>query len=183
FMTDLASRLRERVQLTTDGFQPYLRAVRGAFKDEIDYAQLIKIYGNDSDPRRPERRYSPGVCLEAVPMTVIGAPNPQKISTSHVERQNLTMRMSIRRFTRLTNGYSKKVENHAAAVSLHFFFYNYIRVHSTIGTTPAVAAGAADKRWTIRDLIDLLDQAERAVPQKRGPYKPRKPQVTTSNSD
>lgn len=173
FMTDLASRLRERVQLTTDGFQPYLRAVKGAFKDDIDYAQLVKVYGNDSDPRRPERRYSPGVCLEAIPMTVSGSPDPRKISTSHVERQNLTMRMSIRRFTRLTNAFSKKVENHAAAVSLHFMHYNFVRVHQTIGTTPAVAAGVADRRWKISDIIALLDEAENAVPRKRGPYKKR----------
>jgi IS1 family transposase len=173
FMRDLASRLRERVQLTTDGFQPYLRAVKGAFKDDIDYATLVKVYGNDSDNRRPERRYSPGVVLEAIPQTVSGEPDPRKISTSIVERQNLTMRMSIRRFTRLTNAFSKKVENHAAAVSLHFMHYNFCRVHQTIGTTPAVAAGVAAKRWKIADIIQLLDDAERAVPRKRGPYKKR----------
>lgn len=173
FMQDLASRLHHRVQLTTDGYQPYLRAVTSAFKDEIDYAQLIKIYGTDQDSRKPERRYSPGVCLEAIPQTIIGSPDPRKISTSHIERQNLTMRMSIRRFTRLTNAFSKKLENHAAAISLHFLHYNFVRVHQTIGTTPAVAAGVAKRRWTVNDIIALLDEAERAVSIKRGPYKKR----------
>lgn len=170
FMHDLAARLRYRVQLTTDGFRSYPRAVKSAFKDDIDYAMLVKIYGADQDSRRPERRYSPGVCLEAVPQTISGDPDPDHISTSYVERQNLTMRMSIRRFTRLTNAFSKKVENLAAAVSLHFMHYNFCRVHTAIGTTPAVAAGVALKRWTIDDIIALLDEAARAVPQKRGPY-------------
>jgi len=173
FMHDLASRLRYRVQLTTDGHRPYLRAVRSAFKNEIDYAMLVKIYGNDSDNRKPERRYSPGVCLEAIPERVSGDPDPDHISTSHAERQNLTMRMSMRRYTRLTNAFSKKVDNHAAAVSLLFMHYNFCRVHKTIGTTPAVAAGVTLKRWTIDDLVQLLDDAERAVPRKRGPYKKR----------
>jgi IS1 family transposase len=173
FMHDLAGRLRYRVQLTTDGHRPYLRAVQSAFADDIDYAMLIKIYGTDQDSRKPERRYSPGVCIEAIPQVVTGDPDPDHISTSHVERQNLTMRMSMRRFTRLTNGFSKKVENHAAAISLHFMHYNFCRVHKTLGTTPAVAAGVVLERWTIDDLIVLLDDAERAVPRKRGPYKKR----------
>jgi IS1 family transposase len=173
FMHDLASRLRYRVQLTTDGHQAYLRAVKSAFKDEIDYAQLVKIYGTDQDSRKPERRYSPGVCLEAIPQAITGDPDPDHISTSHIERQNLTMRMSMRRFTRLTNAFSKKVENLAAAVSLHFMHYNFCRVHKTLGTTPAVAAGVADHVWTISEIIALLDEAERAVPIKRGPYKKR----------
>jgi IS1 family transposase len=173
FMNDLAARLHHRVQLTTDGHHSYLVAVKDAFRDEIDYAQLIKVYGTDQDSRKPERRYSPGVCIEAIPQAMIGSPDPRKISTSHIERQNLTMRMSIRRFTRLTNAFSKKLENHAAAISLHFMHYNFVRVHQTIGTTPAVAAGVAARRWKIADIIALLDEAERAVPVKRGPYKKR----------
>lgn len=173
FMHDLASRLRYRVQLTTDGYQPYLRAVRDAFKDDIDYAMLVKLYGTDQDSRRPERRYSPGVCIEAIPQTITGNPDPDKISTSHVERQNLTMRMSMRRYTRLTNAFSKKVENHAAAVSLHFLHYNFVRVHQTLGTTPAVAAGVADHRWNLSEIIGLLEAAEAGFPRERGPYKKR----------
>jgi len=173
FMHDLASRLRYRVQLTTDGFRPYLRAVQSAFQDDIDYAMLVKLYGTDQDSRKPERRYSPGVCIEAIPQTVTGDPDPDYISTSFIERQNLTMRMGMRRFTRLTNAFSKKVENHAAAISLHFMHYNFCRVHGTLGTTPAVAAGVVFDRWTIDDLVALLDEAERAVPRKRGPYKKR----------
>lgn len=174
FMTDLAGRLRNRVQITSDGHAPYRLAVAGAFDGEVDYAQLVKVYGNDNS-RKPERRYSPAVCLEAVPMRVCGNPDPAHISTSYVERLNLTMRMSMRRYTRLTNGFSKKIENHAAAVSLHFMHYNFCRVHKTLGTTPAVAAGVADHVWKLSEIIALLDDAERAVPIKRGPYKPRAP--------
>lgn len=177
FMTDLASRLRSRVQLTTDGHQPYLRAVEGAFMGEVDYAMLVKLYGNTSDPTKPERRYTPGECIEAIPQPITGNPDPAHISTSYVERQNLTMRMSMRRFTRLTNGFSKKVENLAAAVSLHFAYYNFCRVHKTLGTTPAVAAGIADHVWKLDELIALLEEAE-AVPIKRGPYKKRQPKST-----
>ncbi len=173
FMSDLASRLRNRVQLTTDGHRPYLLAVQGAFAGEIDYAQLVKIYGSDQS-RKAERRYSPAVCLDAIPQRVSGDPDPEHISTSHVERLNLTMRMSIRRYTRLTNAFSKKVENHTAAVSLHFMYYNFCRVHQTLGTTPAVAAGVTDHIWKLDEIIALLDQAERAVPIKRGPYKKRR---------
>jgi hypothetical protein len=139
---------------------------------------LVKLYGNDSNPSKPESRYSPGVCIEAIPQTISGDPDPDHISTSHIERQNLTMRMSMRRFTRLTNAFSKKVENHAAAISLHFMHYNFCRVHKTLGTTPAVAAGVVLNRWTIDDLVALLDEAERAVPRKRGPYKKRAGQVS-----
>ncbi len=173
FMSDLASRLRSRVQLTTDGHHSYLLAVKGAFSGEVDYAQLHKVYGNTSDSRKPERRYSPAVCLEAIRHRVSGDPAPEHISTSHVERLNLTMRMSIRRYTRLTNAFSKKVENHTAAVSLHFMYYNFCRVHQTLGTTPAVAAGVVDHVWRLNEITALLDEAERAVPMKRGPYKKR----------
>lgn len=172
FMADLASRLRSRVQLTTDGHSSYLLAVKGAFSGEVDYAQLVKIYGNDRS-NKPERRYSPAVCLEAIPHRVSGDPDPDYISTSHVERLNLTMRMSIRRYTRLTNAFSKRIENHTAAVALHFMYYNFCRVHQTLGTSPAVAAGVTDHVWKIAEIIGLLDEAERAVSISRGPYKKR----------
>ena len=168
FMTDLASRLANRVQLTTDGHRPYLQAVRSAFKGEIDYAQLVKLYGVDP---QGDRRYSPPIVTAAIPDPISGNPDPAKVSTSYVERQNLTMRMSMRRFTRLTNGFSKKVENLAAAVSLHFAHYNLCRPHSSLGkqTTPAMAAGLTDHVWTLHELIGLLASAE-AVPTKRGRY-------------
>ncbi len=173
FMKDVAGRLRNRVQLTTDGLNVYLLAVDAAFKGDVDYAQLIKVYGTDQDSRKPERRYSPGVCLEAIPNRVNGNPDPDHISTSYVERLNLTTRMSVRRFTRLTNAFSKKVENHAAALSLHFMHYNFCCVHQTLKTTPAVAASVSDHVWKLDELIGLLEQAENAVPRKRGPYKAR----------
>jgi IS1 family transposase len=170
FMSDLAKRLRHRVQLTTDGNHPYLQSVRGAFGGEIDYAQLIKYYGNDLSPRSPERRYSPGVCIGQELRPILGDPDGAHISTSYVERQNLTMRMSMRRFTRLTNAFSKKVENLAAAVSLHFAYYNFCRVHTSLNKqTPAMAAGITDHVWSLSELIGLLEQAE-AVPTKRGSY-------------
>ena len=157
FMHDLAKRLRHRVQLTTDGHKAYLKAVKGAFEDEIDYAQLRKIYGNDP---ALSGRYSPAYCTGATARTISGNPDEKLISTSYVERQNLTMRMSMRRFTRLTNAFSKKVENLAAAVSLHFMHYNFCRVHKTLGTTPAVAAGVADHVWTLAEIVGLLEDAE-----------------------
>jgi IS1 family transposase len=166
FMKDVAGRLRHRVQLTTDGHHPYLSAVRGAFNGEVDYAMLVKLYGRDPEA---DRRYSPAVCIAAIPQAVSGDPNAEHISTSHVERNMLTMRMSMRRFTRLTNAFSKKVENLAAAVSLHFFYYNFCRIHKTLGTTPAVAAGVTDHVWSVDELIGLLEEAERA-PVKRGRY-------------
>jgi IS1 family transposase len=174
FMRDVAARLSERVQLTTDGHSQYLTAVPAAFGREVDYAMLVKLYANSSDPRKPERRYSPGVCLDAIPAPISGDPDPDHISTSYIERQNLTMRMSMRRFTRLTNGFSKKVENHAAAVSLHFAYYNLCRPHQSLGKqTPAMAAGLADHVWPLTELVALLENAEQAVPMKRGPYKKR----------
>jgi IS1 family transposase len=171
FMTDLASRVSNRPQITTDGHAPYRLAVRGAFGADADYAMLVKVYGNDRS-NKPERRYSPAVCLEAIPQRVSGNPDPDRISTSHVERLNLTMRMSMRRYTRLTNGFSKKVENLAAAVSIHFFHYNFCRVHQTLGKTPAMAAGVSDHVWKLSEMIGLLEAAE-ATPTKRGPYKKR----------
>ncbi|MCX6537438.1 MAG: IS1 family transposase [Acidobacteria bacterium] len=156
FMQDVASRLRHRVQLTTDGHTPYLAAVEDAFGADIDYAMLQKIYG--SDPIA-EKRYSPAVCLGAIARPITGNPNPKHISTSYVERQNLTMRMHMRRFTRLTNGFSKKVEMHAHAVALHFLYYNFAKIHQTLRVTPAMEAGISDHVWTITEIVALLDRA------------------------
>ena len=158
FMTDLERRLANRVQLTTDGNVSYLTAVDRAFKGGVDYAVLQKIYGAEPGA---EKRYSPAVCLGTKVEVEQGVPNPAKISTSYVERQNLTMRMGMRRFTRLTNGFSKKVENLACAVSLHFMHYNFARPHKTLSkpypTTPAMAAGVADHVWTVQEIAALLD--------------------------
>lgn len=154
FMQDVASRLRGRVQLTTDAHKPYLSAVEDAFGVDIDYAMLQKIYGSEPSG---EKRYSPAVCLEAIPTPVIGDPNPKHISTSYVERQNLSMRMSMRRFTRLTNGFSKKLENHCAAVALYFVYYNFCRVHQTLRVTPAMEAGLSDHVWSLDEIVGLLD--------------------------
>jgi IS1 family transposase len=157
FMLDLASRLSNRVQLTTDGHKAYLEAVDEAFSGNIDYAMLIKIYGENENP---EKRYSPAQYAGARIQTVTGDPNRKHISTSYVERQNLTMRMHMRRFTRLTNGFSKKLENHIAAVSLHFMYYNFVRIHQTLKVTPAMAAGVTDKVWDVADVVALLEAKE-----------------------
>jgi IS1 family transposase len=153
FMQDVASRLRHRVQLTTDGHKPYLAAVEDSFGADIDYATLTKIYGEDP---QPEKRYSPAKCLGCKSEVVTGQPDPKHISTSYVERQNLTMRMSIRRFTRLTNAFSKKIENHAAAVALYFMYYNFGRVHQTLRVTPAMEAGVSDHVWSVEEIVGLL---------------------------
>lgn len=155
FISDLASRLAKRVQLTSDGHKPYLRAVEGAFGSEIDYAVLQKLYGSDPNG---EKRYSPPVCTGTETDVITGDPDPKHISTSYVERQNLTMRMSMRRFTRLTNAFSKKLENHIAAVALHFMHYNFCRIHKTLRCTPAMEAGVADHVWSIEELVGLLDR-------------------------
>jgi IS1 family transposase len=157
FINDLASRLTSRVQLTTDGHRPYLEAVEGAFGADIDYAILIKLYGNDP---QAETRYSPAKCIGTDQRIIQGNPDQAYISTSYVERQNLTMRMSMRRFTRLTNAFSKKIENLEAAVSLHYMWYNFGRVHKTLKTTPAVAAGVTDHVWTLEGIVGLLDLDE-----------------------
>lgn len=165
FINDLADRLANRVQLTTDGHFPYLQAVEGAFGNDIDYARLIKIYGPDTSG---EKRYSPAVCTGAERRVVTGDPDIEHVSTSYVERQNLTMRMSMRRFTRLTNAFSKKVENHMHAISLHYMYYNYGRIHQTLKTTPAIKAGVTDHQWTLEEIAELAP----IVPSKaRGPYK------------
>lgn len=167
FIHDLAGRLRHRVQLTTDGLAAYVLAVDDAFKGEIDYAQLVKVFG--LDPEQTDRRYSPAIVTSISAREISGDPDPDHVSTSYVERSHLTLRMSQRRFTRLTNGFSKKVENLAAAVSLHFAHYNLCRVHKTLGTTPAVAAGVTDHVWPLAELIGLLEEAE-GTPVKRGSY-------------
>ncbi|MDE2434884.1 MAG: IS1 family transposase [Sphingomonadales bacterium] len=170
FMDDLAWRLANRVQLTTDGHRPYLEAVEGAFGFDIDYAMLVKLYGEG--PLSPERRYSPMECLGTRKRRVTGNPDARDISTSHVERQNLTMRMSMRRFTRLTNAFSKKWENHVHAISLYFFHYNFCRIHKSLRISPAMAAGITDTLWSFDELIAKMDTMA-APPAKRGPYKKR----------
>jgi hypothetical protein len=162
FMTDLASRLDDRVQLSTDSFQCYLKAVEAAFGNKIDYGMISKLYGKAQpyEERPPERRYSPSSVVSVRKYEITGQPDPAKISTSHVERQNLTMRMSMRRFTRLTNGFSKKAENHIYAAAIHFLHYNFCRVHMTLKTTPAVAAGLADHPWSMAELVGLLEAKE-----------------------
>jgi IS1 family transposase len=155
FMKDLADRLANRVQLTTDGHRIYLESVEAAFGGEFDYAMLIKLYGED---RKEETRYSPAKCLGTEVRRIGGNPDPEHISTSYVERQNLTMRMGMRRFTRLTNAFSKKAENLAHAVSLHFMYYNFVRLHKTLGTTPAAYVGVADHVWTPEEVAGLLDK-------------------------
>lgn len=156
-MMDLAGRLTDRVQLTTDGFKVYLNAVEDAFGADIDYATLQKVYG--ADPQA-EKRYSPAKILSTTTEVIRGDPNPKHISTSYVERQNLTMRMSMRRFTRLTNGFSKKLENHAAAVALHYMHYNFARIHKTLRVTPAMQAGLSDHVWSLGEIVALLDAEE-----------------------
>jgi IS1 family transposase len=157
FMSDLASRLRNRVQLTSDGHRPYLEAVESAFGTEIDYAMLVKLYGQDAEC---ERRYSPPVCIGAIPTVVTGRPDPEHISTSFVERQNWTVRTTMRRYTRSSNGFSRKVENHMAAVAINYFAYNFIKIHSTLRTSPAMAAGVTTRLFDVSDLVALLVESE-----------------------
>lgn len=157
FMSDIASRVRNRIQLSTDAHKPYLSAVEDAFGSGIDYATIQKIYG--SDPAN-EKRYSPAVCIGCEAKVVTGDPDPAHINTSYVERQNLTLRMSMRRYTRLTNAFSKKVQNLAAAVAIHFVWYNFGRIHQTLRVTPAMEAGIASRVWTLADVVGLLEAAE-----------------------
>jgi len=152
FVCDLASRLANRVQVTTDGHRAYLEAVEAAFGADVDYAQLIKLYGEGP---HPQGRYSPAQIQGTKTFCCTGSPEPKHISTSYVERQNLTMRMNMRRFTRLTNGFSKKVENHAHAVSLHYMHYNFVRIHKTLRVTPAMAAGITNRLWDISEIAAL----------------------------
>jgi IS1 family transposase len=173
FIKDLKARLANRVQLTTDGHKAYLQAVETAFGADIDYAMLIKLYGQSDDP---ERRYSPAECIGIEKKPIMGAPVDGDISTSYVERHNLTTRMSCRRFTRLTNAFSKKLENHGHMVSLYTVWYNFVRIHKTIRMTPAMAAGVTQTLWSMDDLAALVDANHQ--PQKRGPYKKRQSKIS-----
>lgn len=158
FMMDVADRLSNRVQLTTDGHRPYLEAVEGAFGIDVDYAMLQKIYGSE---RVDEARYSPAKCLGARPTTITGNPDPKHISTSYVERSNLTLRLMNRRFTRLTLGFSKKIENHIHAIDLFVFHYNFCKVHKTLRVTPAMESGLTDHIWELDELVTMLEEKER----------------------
>lgn len=152
FIDDLRARLANRVQLTTDGLRVYLDAVEGAFGADVDYAMLVKLYESTQE----ETRYSPAECTGCEYKTIMGKRDPKHISTSYVERQNLTMRMQIRRFTRLTNAFSKKVENHAYHVALHYMHYNFCRIHKTLRVTPGMEAGITDHVWTMEEMIDKV---------------------------
>src|SRR5437762_1138017 len=155
-MDDLRGRLANRVQLTTDGHKAYLQAVEEAFGADIDYGMLVKLYGAETHGQCHERKYSPSECIGARKDTITGNPDPKHISTSHTERHNLTMRMSMRRFTRLTNAFSKKVENHCHALALYFVFYNFVRSHKALGKlTPAMAAGVTDRTWEFSDIVEI----------------------------
>ena len=173
FMMDVADRLANRVQLTSDGLRAYLDAVEGAFGADVDFAQLVKSYG--AVPDGAKGRYSPAECTGIRKTTIEGKPDEKHVSTSYVERQNLTMRMHMRRFTRLTNAFSKKVENHAYAVALHFMYYNFVRLHGKLRVSRAMAAGVTDRLWEIADIVALVEAAEPAAT-ARGPYRKKTPQ-------
>ncbi len=154
FVNDLAGRLANRIQLTSDGLSAYLQAVERAFRGKVDYAQLVKIYGETSEG---QKRYSPAECVGCERRAVVGDPDPKHISTSYIERQNLSVRMGLRRFTRLTNAFSKKIENHTAALAIFYMHYNFVRIHQSLRITPAMAAGVTDRLWSIEDVVSLLD--------------------------
>jgi len=166
FMCDLAARLTNRVQLTSDGHKSYLEAVEQAFGADIDYAMLVKIYGSTVEG---QKRYSPAECVGCRKDKITGRPDKAHVSTSYIERQNLTLRMHMRRFTRLTNAFSKKVENHAHAFALNAMYYNFVKIHGSLRVTPAMEAGVTDKLWSMNDLVALIEARE--VPKKRGSYK------------
>jgi IS1 family transposase len=168
FMDDLKSRLANRVQLTSDGHRAYLEAVEGAFGGDVDYAMLVKIYGNA--PAAAKGRYSPAECIGAKKERIEGNPDPKYVSTSYAERQNLTMRMHMRRFTRLTNAFSKKFENNAHMVAMYAVWYNWIRIHKTLRVTPAMQAKLTTRLWSWEEIVKAMD-ADAPVAKKRGPYK------------
>jgi len=167
-MEDVQSRVKGRMQITTDGHNAYITAVEGVFGDDTDFAQLVKLYGTPAEGAGAEHRYSPSTCVGAVKKPIKGRPDEDHISTSYVERQNLNMRMGMRRFTRLTNAFSKKVENHCHALALYFLFYNFVRIHKTLRMSPAMAAGVSDRLWDIKDIARLIeDFEERKLTAKR----------------
>ena len=170
-MTDCARRLAGRVQLTTDGHKAYLSAVEDAFACDVDYAMLIKLYGEAT--KEEQRKYSPAECIGTERQTITGDPDPKHISTSYVERQNLTMRMSMRRFTRLTNAFSKKVQNHAWMIALYAVWYNFVRIHKTLRVTPAMEAGLTDKLMSMEDLAEIVAAWDNAQPRKKPGRKPK----------
>lgn len=170
FMFNLAGRLANRVQLTTDGHGAYFKAVGDAFAADVDYAMLVKMYGEPTGSKGHERRHSPAECTGAKKEPIFGKPDPARVSTSHVERQNLSMRMGMRRFARLTNGFSKKLENHLHMLSLYFVHYNFVRVHKSLRMTPAMAAGVAYKLHDMAWLVEVIDAAATAL-KPRGPYR------------
>lgn len=167
FMEDVKSRLSNRVQLTTDGHKPYLTAVENAFDGDVDYAMLVKMYGQP-EGQGNEKRYSPAECTGAEKITINGNPNKKFISASYVERQNLTMRLHMRRFTRLTNAFSKKIENHCYAIALHFVYYNFVKIHKSLRVPPAMQVGLIKRLMTLEDIVRLVPEEE---PKKRGSYK------------
>ena len=172
FMDNLRARLANRVQLTTDGLKAYLEAVEGAFGGDVDYAMLVKLYGSLGSAKDAARRYSPAECTGIIKRKVEGNPDPADVSTSYVERQNLTMRMGMRRFTRLTNGFSKKIENHLHMLALYFCHYNFVRIHKTLKVTPAMAAGVDERLRDMKWIVGLID-ARAPKPSPRGPYRKR----------
>jgi IS1 family transposase len=163
FMKDLSERVVNRFQLTTDGHRVYADAVEHYFGADIDYSMLVKMYGASTGSTETEARYSPGSCIGCRTATLAGNPDPKHISTSFVERQNLTMRMQMRRFTRLTNGFSKKIENHGHAVALHYMHYNFCRIHKSLRVTPAMEAGLTDHVWSLEELVALLHSQNEAL--------------------
>src|SRR3989440_67576 len=165
-MDDLRGRLASRVQLTTDGHKAYLQAVEEAFGADIDYGMLVKLYGAETNGQGHERKYSPSECVGARKDTIIGNPDPKHVSTSYTERANLTMRMSMRRFTRLTNGFSKKLQNHEYLVALYALWYNFVRIHKTLRVTPAVAAGIETRLWSMEDVVKLMDARSAKITSK-----------------
>jgi hypothetical protein len=180
-MDDLRSRVDTRMQLTTDGHTPYLRAVEEAFGADIDYSMLIKLYGAAPASVEAARRYSPVDCVGTRRDKITGNPDPKHVSTSYVERHNLSIRMGVRRFTRLTNAFSKRIDNHCHALAIYFVYYNFCRSHASLKKlTPAMAAGIATSPWEMSDIVALIDAREKA-PKARGPYKPRAPKLAISN--
>jgi IS1 family transposase len=177
FIDGMAERLATRVQLTSDGLKSYLEAVEGAFGADVDYAQLVKLYG--ASPESAKGRYSPAECTGIIKTPIEGKPDPKHISTSFVERQNLTMRMHMRRFTRLTNGFSKKIEAHLHAVALHMMYYNFCRIHKTLRLTPAMAAGVTSRLYDVSDIVAMIEAKEATeAPKARGPYKKRTAEIS-----